>query len=269
MENINIQQIKNLRLIDNNNDSSSFVFLGIYNDKEIILSIKCSLDKYFDINQINKVNNFFCNDRFSKFFAEGITKLEFLAIYPATKEDYSKYFSEKIKILETPEMYANNIYPKILNQKINWIDNIFSGKNENNNILYSDNDFIFLPDIKWDLVDIKSLYYLVIFKNKNLKSIRDLNSDHLPLLNNIKNICCDLIEQKYKIKKNKIRMYFHYHPSFWQLHIHCNLINKHWSDISIDFSHSLTSVINNINLLSDYYKKSTLEVTINPNMYNI
>lgn len=49
-----------------------------------------------------------------------------------------------------------------------------------------ENGFLLLPDLKWS-GKIDELYLLAIIKKRNIKSLRDLTSDHLPLLQNILN----------------------------------------------------------------------------------
>lgn len=55
-------------------------------------------------------------------------------------------------------------------------------------IVYEDvdpnNGFIMVPDLKWN-GSIETLYLLAIVKKRNIKSIRDLAEEHLPLLKNI------------------------------------------------------------------------------------
>jgi len=43
-----------------------------------------------------------------------------------------------------------------------------------------------MPDLKWS-GKINELYLLAVIKKRNIKSLRDLTADHLPLLKNILN----------------------------------------------------------------------------------
>lgn len=62
-------------------------------------------------------------------------------------------------------------------------------KSEKERIIYEDSDpksgFILLPDLKWNGTTLETLYLLGIVFQRNLKSLRDLTSEHLPLLKNI------------------------------------------------------------------------------------
>ena len=62
-------------------------------------------------------------------------------------------------------------------------------KTESERIVYEDpdtqNGFILLPDMKWDGKTIESLYLVAIVHKHGIKSLRDLDESHLPLLRNI------------------------------------------------------------------------------------
>ena len=67
--------------------------------------------------------------------------------------------------------------------------NILDGKAETDRVVYSDPDpltgFVLLPDMKWDRSDLQNLYMLAIVRRRDLFSLRDLTTEHLPLLKNI------------------------------------------------------------------------------------
>lgn len=67
--------------------------------------------------------------------------------------------------------------------------NILEHKSEVERIHFEDadpiNGFIMVPDLKWN-GEIDSLYLLAIINRRDIKSIRDLTDEHLPLLKNIK-----------------------------------------------------------------------------------
>ena len=47
------------------------------------------------------------------------------------------------------------------------------------------NGFVLLPDIKWDQKQLENLYLVAICHKHGIKSLRDLDRSHLPLLKNI------------------------------------------------------------------------------------
>lgn len=77
-----------------------------------------------------------------------------------------------------------------------WVYNCLEYKSEKELIKYDtasdhekndeDNGFLLLPDLKWS-GKISELYLLAIVKKRNIKSLRDLTTNHLPLLKNILN----------------------------------------------------------------------------------
>lgn len=62
-------------------------------------------------------------------------------------------------------------------------------KKEVERIVFEDTDpktgFLLAPDLKWDGKAIENLYLTAIVQDRNIKSIRELNESHLPLLENI------------------------------------------------------------------------------------
>lgn len=78
------------------------------------------------------------------------------------------------------------------------------------------------------------------------------------MLNRVKISIINILTSKYGFTLNMLRMYFH--PSFWYLHLHVNLINKSYNGMSVDHCHTLNSVIQNLQIDTDYYKKIKMEV---------
>lgn len=76
--------------------------------------------------------------------------------------------------------------PKFLLQ---WVYNILERKAEVERIVFEDEDpltgFVLLPDIKWDQKQLENLYLVAICHTHGIKSLRDLDRSHLPLLKNI------------------------------------------------------------------------------------
>lgn len=118
--------------------------------------------------------------------------------------------------------------------------------------------FILLPDLKWDGRNVENLYLLGIVHKHDLKSLRDLNGSHLDLLRNLRQSAKDAISKRYALNPNQLRMYFHYQPSFYHLHVHINPVRNDAPGIWCEKSHMLDTVINNLELLPDYYQRATL-----------
>ena len=67
--------------------------------------------------------------------------------------------------------------------------NILEKKAEVERIVFEDSNpetgFVLLPDLKWDQKQLENMYLIVICHVHGIKSLRDLNRSHLPLLKNI------------------------------------------------------------------------------------
>lgn len=186
-------------------------------------------------------------------------------VYPATDKHIEKYsICQKYIIREYPELYEEVTLPYITSSQfsLEWVYNILEHKQETERIIYEDLDpetgFVLLPDLKWDGSNVENLYVLAITHKHDIKSLRDLNASHIPLLRNIRKNSAEVIEKRYGLKSTQLRMYFHYQPSFYHLHIHINSVRNEAPGIWCEKSHMLDTVINNLELLSDYYQKATL-----------
>lgn len=185
-------------------------------------------------------------------------------IYPATEKHIAKYIEQKLFLIEeTPELYQNVILPFLLRDKfsLDWVYNILEHKQEQDKIVFEDLDpqdgFILVPDYKWN-GQIESMYLLAISMDRGIKSIRDLNEKHLPLLEKIKTESLKAIKDKYGLDAKQIRAYFHYQPTFYHLHVHFTYLQYDAPGIFCEKSHLLNTVINNIKLKPDYYQQATL-----------
>lgn len=75
----------------------------------------------------------------------------------------------------------------------------------------------------------------------------------------------EAIASKYGLDSSQLRIYLHYQPSFYHLHIHFTYLKHEAPGILAERAHMLTSIINNIELMSDYYQKITIPFVIREN----
>lgn len=145
--------------------------------------------------------------------------------------------------------------------------NILEHKQETDRIVFEDecrtNGFIILPDLKWDGKTLETLYLIAIVHRHSLKSLRDLNETHLPLLKNIRDKGISIIQEKYGVERSQLRIYLHYQPSFYHLHVHFTYLKYEAPGIRCERSHLLDTVIDNIELMPDYYQRATLSFVLN------
>jgi m7GpppX diphosphatase len=135
-------------------------------------------------------------------------------------------------------------------------------KKESERIVYEDADdeegFILLPDIKWDGVSPNTLYLQAIVRTDKLKSLRDLTGAHRKMLENIREKSLEVIKGKYGLEAGKLRLFLHYQPSFYHLHIHVNHVANVNQAIEAERAHLLDHVIENLKLVPDYYQRASL-----------
>lgn len=167
-----------------------------------------------------------------------------------------------VTYIETADIYNKTVAKVIDHIDKQWILDIVDGISEQESIVYQDDDFIMLPDSSWNPQNNKldDLYLLIIPKRKDIRSIRDLRGEHIPLLEKMLTII-DEIERIYSVPTCLLRSYFHYKPSTWHLHLHINTVNSSKPYTAcVERAHSLVSVINNLKIDPDYYTKVDLFV---------
>uniref|UniRef100_H2ZLJ5 m7GpppX diphosphatase n=1 Tax=Ciona savignyi TaxID=51511 RepID=H2ZLJ5_CIOSA len=223
------------------------------------------------------------NDIYSTFTAfppPELSDIKATIICPATEKHIRKYTKQKSFIVqETASDYQNITLPYLEKQiaanvfNIQWVFNILEHKVESERIIYEDpdkeNGFILLPDMKWDRVDKTALYVIAIPHKRGLRSLRDLSAEHIPLLENILTKGLAVIEEKFGLKSSELRVYFHYQPSYYHLHIHFNNVELDMPGTGALRAHLLADVIENLTLSGNYYRNKTFtfELRENDNLY--
>lgn len=72
---------------------------------------------------------------------------------------------------------------------------------------------------------------------------------------------CDLQEailQHYNLPASKLRVYFHYQPSYFHLHVHFTKLGYDAPGCGVERAHLLADVIQNLQSDPQYYKTRTL-----------
>ncbi|XP_048580917.1 m7GpppX diphosphatase [Nematostella vectensis] len=187
-------------------------------------------------------------------------------IYPATAQHIAKYTSQDVFfVYESPELYKTITLPFFEAQKfsIQWVYNILEKKAETERVVFEDGDpetgFVLLPDMKWDQQQVENLYLIAICHKRGIKSLRDLNEEHIPLLKNILNKGRDAIRTKYNVPHSQLRIYVHYQPSYYHFHVHFTHLKFDAPGLGSGKAHLLSDIIDNISTIdSGYYQKKTL-----------
>jgi len=146
----------------------------------------------------------------------------------------------------------------------NWIYSILDGVKEQENILHKDSTFLLLKNYTFIDGDIRTLYCLAIPTQRHgLKSVRDLTSEHLPMLKEIERCGLEVIQSRYGVSPDKVRVYFHYHPTYYHLHVHFTHVEGETVNRACV---QLAEAITNIELIPDFYQRTTLVYTIGTHM---
>ncbi|KAM6924013.1 m7GpppX diphosphatase [Xenentodon cancila] len=194
-----------------------------------------------------------------------LNEIKTTVVFPATEKHVKKYQrQESFLVEETGEDYQSITLPYIQKQSfsLQWVYNILEGKAEAERIVYEDPDpevgFVLLPDLKWDQKQLDDLYLIAIVHQRGIQSLRDLMSEHLPLLQNISQKGKEAILQRYNLPASKLRVYLHYQPSYYHLHIHFTKLGYEAPGCGVERAHLLSDVIQNLQCDPQYYKTRTL-----------
>lgn len=173
-------------------------------------------------------------------------------------KDINKLIQQSKKLVyETYNEYLDVIKKRQYKQD-KWIYDIIDGKSEQQRVLYRDKLCLIVPPSNWTWKRIDRLNLMCISTDKELRSIRDLTSKHIPLLQHMKNKTIEVITEKYGLKEEDLKMFFHYEPSTYHLHIHFIYVGYYYAPSSVEYCHELNSVMFNLLLDNDYYKKINL-----------
>ncbi|OWZ02604.1 Scavenger mRNA-decapping enzyme DcpS, partial [Phytophthora megakarya] len=213
------------------------------------------------------------NDIYSTFqgdVSRNIKPYKVNLIYPATETHVWKHTDQDFHmVVETKATYQTITKPFIENipvEKMEWVYNILDHKSEVERIIYEDphprNGFILVPDFKWsDQSNLGSLYCLAIVHDRSLRSIRDLTGAHLNLLQNIRDASLEILRMKFGVDRSSVRIYFHYQPSYYHLHVHFSHIKMTLGTFS-GKAVLLEDVIYNLSVNSDHYNNATLSFVV-------
>lgn len=228
---------------------------------------ECSLVHLFATPAIKKN---FQNDVYSQYVVDckegGLGEMRVTTVCPATDKHVQKYEAQKRRVVsETPSRYQDITKPFVEQDSLSldWVFNILEGKSEVERVIYRDDHpdvgFVLVPDLKWDQKELENLYVLAIVMKRGVLSLRELRAEHLPMLRNVLNAGKREICSKYGVESDQLRIYFHYQPSCYHLHVHFTHLQFSAPKSSVGDAHLLEDVIDNIAMVDPaYYAKRTL-----------
>lgn len=270
-----------IRVLNNNEENKSVSLEAQLKGKEgtavvILQKLPFNGEKLKDIlTKGTKLEDIFVNDIYHNkkaLLPPELNELKATIIYPAEEKHILRGEKQVSSFVnETPELYRDVTKPYIESSSFSkqWIYNILEHKKESERIVLEDPDpevgFILVPDLKWTGEQMEDLYLQAIVHRKDITCLRDLRSSHIPLLKNLYNKGTAAIEDKYGVPAFKQRVYIHYQPSYYHLHVHFTALSFDAPGTWVGKAHHLSSVISNLEVDGDYYEKATLPFTIKDN----
>ncbi|XP_004714249.1 m7GpppX diphosphatase [Echinops telfairi] len=210
----------------------------------------------------------FCNDIYSTYHLfppRQLSDVKTTVVYPATEKHLQKYLRQDLRLIrETGDNYRNVTLPHLESQSlsIQWVYNILEKKAEANRIVFENpdslNGFVLIPDLKWNQQQLDDLYLIAICHRRGIKSLRDLTPEHLPLLRNILREGQEAILQRYQVAGDRLRVYLHYLPSYYHLHVHFTALGFEAPGSGVERAHLLAEVIENLECDPKHYQERTL-----------
>jgi m7GpppX diphosphatase len=104
---------------------------------------------------------------------------------------------------------------------------------------------------------IRAMHMLVLTNRRDVRCLRDLTAEHLPMLRNIRAGVRYLAAAKFGIPASDVLLYMHYAPTFYHLHVHVNHVANYEATPAAK-TVLLDDVIANLELDGGYYAKATL-----------
>ena len=108
----------------------------------------------------------------------------------------------------------------------------------------------------------QTFHWLAVVVDTSLRTLRDLRGEHVPMLEALHAQSCQKIFEECGTEPGQIMAYVHYPPSVYQLHIHFKHLSGHNVFHDTFRVHPLQSIINNLKIDSDFYKKSYLQLPV-------
>ena len=210
---MNIKEFKVEKVLNNEVSTKQIYLLGkLKNDPTNTPAILiCRKTEFKEEEMLNKLiyrqDQYHHNNEFRKFWTQmsnECSKVNTELIYPATEKFISKYTrQEKVVVVETAQVYDTITKPLFLDgmdlSHCNWMYSVIDGEKEQDTILYQNESFLVQKDYKFNEGDLRTLYCLAFPKQKDLKSVRDLRAEHLPMLKAIRDESIKAICAKFKV----------------------------------------------------------------------
>lgn len=207
------------------------------------------------------------NENFSSYRASGdipVTGIVYIDSNPA-EHDIKKIGNsyEPHMVLETYEKYINKL-EDLDSTNLAWIQKIIDGSNEQEKVLERNDEFLIVRDWKFDVrldENSNALYkkedlHLLGILVKNVKSLRDIVVTDIFILEKMKEKLLQICEQVFGLNRDEVKLYFHYPPSTYHLHLHCVWICCDDPTVNFERAYDYDTVIRNIRMDPTYYQNT-------------
>jgi m7GpppX diphosphatase len=163
-----------------------------------------------------------------------------------------------------------------IHSRIGWLHNVLSGSKEAERVLHTDDTMLINVDTKWAShpdcnttpraewlghPSVDALYCLAIVRDTALPTLRELRATHLPMLRAVRGQGCAAIKRVYGVDGDQLRIFLHYHPQFYHLHVHFTRAHVN-PGCEAERAHLLSDVIQNLEGDSEYYANRTITVRL-------
>ncbi|XP_068023381.1 m7GpppX diphosphatase [Melanerpes formicivorus] len=194
-----------------------------------------------------------------------LSELKATVVFPASQKHLQKYLRQEVFLVrETWQDYQDITLPFLREQSLSlqWVYNILEKKAEAERIIHENpdpcNGFVLLPDFKWNLSQLEDLYLIALVRRRDLRSLRDLTAEHLPLLRTILTEGQEAISRRFGVPGCRLRVFLHYQPSYQHLHVHFTALGLEAAGSGVERAHLLPDVIDNLQLQPCYYQQRAL-----------
>ena len=112
---------------------------------------------------------------------------------------------------------------------------------------------------------VKDLYCLAICHRRDVRSLRDLTAEHLPLLYHIRDAGTKTLCDVYGVKPSELRIFVHYQPQFYHFHVHFTRLHNDLG-CQVERAHLLADIIATLEADGEAYQtKRTLHYQLKAN----
>ncbi|KZT22760.1 scavenger mRNA decapping enzyme [Neolentinus lepideus HHB14362 ss-1] len=265
------------RVLDEDPVNRTIILLGSFGDStHAIVRIEKTALSSSMVNalgeNLEKVEHVEKNDIYSWFMgwlstaARTSPDLKINVIFPCTEAHIQKYTRQQIVMVhETPALYKSIVEPYISAfppSRTQWVTDILAGKTEADKILYRDTDsatgYVILPDMKWDLTTLSSLYLVAIALSPYIRSLRDLRRMHIPMLKSVRREAMRVVRERWGLGTGAVRFFVHYQPSYYHFHVH--IVNANYAGL-------MGSTVGQAHLLDDIISMLECDVNEGPTIF--